>query len=75
MYDPRIGAASDGLQLKLLLTVEEAAEALSLGRTLVYELVMRKKIASIKVGRARRIPVTCLQAYVSEQLSALQKGA
>ncbi len=53
---------------KLLLTVEEAAERLSLGRTLVYDLVMRKQITSLKVGRARRIPVTALDEFVTHEL-------
>ena len=53
---------------KLLLTVEEAAQALSLGRTFVYDLVMHRKIASIKVGCKRRIPVTALHEFVARQL-------
>jgi excisionase family DNA binding protein len=60
---------------KVLLTVDEAARALSLGRTLVYELVMKREIESIKVGRMRRIPVTALQDYVRRQLAGLARGA
>ena len=67
--DPSIGPA------KVLLTVEEAANAMSLGRTLVYDLVMRGHIASIKVGRTRRIPVSALHEYVSRQLALVEKGA
>ena len=63
------------LESKLLLSVDEVAVSLSLGRSLVYKLVMHGEIPSITVGRMRRIPVTSLQAYVSEQLSQLQKGA
>ena len=53
---------------KILLTPEEAAERLSIGRTLVYELIARGAIASVRIGRARRIPVTALERYV-EQLA------
>jgi excisionase family DNA binding protein len=60
---------------KVLLTVEEAAWALSLGRTVVYELVMKREIESIKVGRMRRIPVTALHDYVGRQLAGLPRGA
>lgn len=60
---------------KVLLTVEEAAEALSVGRTLVFGLVRGQAIRSIKVGRARRIPVAALQEYVARQLAALEQGA
>jgi excisionase family DNA binding protein len=54
---------------KLLLTVEEAARALGLGRSLVYELVLREEIASIKVGRARRIPKLALEEFVANRLA------
>ena len=50
--------------VKLLLTVEEAAQILSVGRTLLYDLVMRGKVGSVKIGNARRIPVIALQAYI-----------
>jgi excisionase family DNA binding protein len=53
---------------KVLLSVEEAANAMSLGRSFIYELVMRKEIASIKVGRMRRIPIMALQDFVERQL-------
>ncbi len=54
--------------MKLLLSVDEAAAAMSLGRSLVYNLVMCQQIASIKVGRMRRIPVAALQEFVERQL-------
>jgi excisionase family DNA binding protein len=50
--------------VKLLLTVEEAAAVLSLSRTRLYGLVMRKEIYSIKVGGARRIPMQSLHEFV-----------
>ena len=53
----------------LLLTVSQAADRLELGRSLVYELVMRGEIASIKVGRARRIPTAALDQFVVERLA------
>ena len=40
---------------RLLLTVSEAAVRLSLGRSLVYSLVMNGALQSITVGRARRV--------------------
>lgn len=58
-------------QLKLLFSIDEAAAVLSLGRTLVYDLVMRDEIHSIKVGRMRRIPLSALQEYVARKLLEL----
>jgi excisionase family DNA binding protein len=51
----------------LLVRPEDAARALSLSRTTVYELLARGELASIKVGSARRIPVGALQAWIDRQ--------
>jgi excisionase family DNA binding protein len=51
---------------KLLLTVSEAAESLGLGQTMVYQLLQRKELASVKIGRARRIRVRDLEEYVAQ---------
>jgi len=56
--------------MRLLLTVIEAARALGVGRSLVYELVTAGEIASIKIGRARRIPVLALEEFVRDRLAA-----
>lgn len=57
---------TDLAEIKLLLSVEEAAAALSFGRTFVYRLMMRGEIYSVKVGRTRRIPVKALRDYVEQ---------
>jgi excisionase family DNA binding protein len=49
----------------LLLTVEEAARRLRLGRTLVYRLISSGELESVKVGRLRRVPAECLPEYVA----------
>ena len=54
---------------KLLLTIPEVAGQLNLGRSLVYLLVMRGEIDSIKVGRARRVPAEALQRFIQEKLA------
>lgn len=48
----------------LLLTVEEAAQRLSIGRTTMYSLVSAGAIKSVTIGRLRRIPSECLEEYV-----------
>ncbi len=57
----------------LLLTVEEAAERLRLGRTFVYRLIMSGELESVKVGRLRRVPAECLPAYIAT-LRRMGKG-
>jgi len=48
----------------LLLTVEEAARLLRLGRTSTYELVMRGEIQSVRIGRRRLVVREGLDRYV-----------
>jgi len=48
-----------------LLTVPQAAKALSLGTSTVHELLRSGKLASVKIGAARRIPVEAIDAFVS----------
>ena len=49
----------------LLLTVEEAAQRLSIGRTTMYSLVSAGAIESVTIGRLRRVPSECLEEYVA----------
>jgi excisionase family DNA binding protein len=48
---------------RVLLTVEEAAEQLGIGRTLTYKLINSGEIESIRIGRLRRVPTTAIQDY------------
>ena len=49
---------------KLLLRIEEAAEQLGIGRSLMYRLVLSGAIESVRLGRLRRIPTECLGEHV-----------
>lgn len=53
---------------KKLLNVNEAASALGLGRSLVYTLVATGELTSIKIGRARRIPVSAIDEFIERCL-------
>jgi excisionase family DNA binding protein len=53
---------------KKLLNVNEAATALGLGRSLVYTLVASGELVSIKIGRARRIPLSALDEFIAKRL-------
>jgi excisionase family DNA binding protein len=55
--------------MPLLMTVEEAAELLRLGRTRMYELVMSGRIVSVKVGRRRLIPRKSLEEFVESLIN------
>ncbi|GIE96679.1 helix-turn-helix domain-containing protein [Paractinoplanes rishiriensis] len=49
----------------LVLTVEQAANRLGIGRTLMYALVTSGEIESVTIGRLRRIPAECVTEYVN----------
>ena len=53
-----------------LLTAEEVAEALHIGRTRVYELLYSGELRSVKIGRLRRIPVDSLREYIAALIEA-----
>jgi len=52
-------------QAKLLLTVAEAASVLGISRSILYELLLKGEIRSIKIGRSRRIPFVALEEFVA----------
>jgi excisionase family DNA binding protein len=49
---------------RLMLTVEEAAERLGIGRTLMYELITAGEVESVRIGRLRRVPTDALSTFV-----------
>lgn len=51
-------------EARIVLTVEEAAELLGIGRTLMYALVAAGEVESVQIGRLRRIPRDALVVYV-----------
>ena len=59
-----------GADPRLLLTVEEAARRLNIGRTTMYALVSSGAVESVTIGRLRRVPSECLDNF----LAALRSG-
>ncbi|HZT66891.1 MAG TPA: helix-turn-helix domain-containing protein [Acidimicrobiales bacterium] len=66
--------ASDRSGTQLLLTPEQAARALAIGRTKLYSLIARGVIASVKVDGCRRVPVRAVEAYVDQLLRERNVG-
>lgn len=50
---------------KMLLTPEEAAHTLGIGRSKVYELMRGGALSSVRIGACRRIPVEALRSYIA----------
>ncbi len=51
-----------------LLTVEEAADVLRIGRTSMFALVKDGTIRSVRIGRLRRIPSESIVQFVNDRL-------
>ena len=49
----------------VLYSVVEAAEALRLSRSMIYELIRSGRLQTVKQGRRRLVPVDALAEYVS----------
>lgn len=58
---------------KLLLTVEETANVIGIGRTKVFELIASGVLESVRIGGARRVPTAAVADYV-ERLRASASG-
>ena len=54
----------------VLLTVEEAARRLRIGRTTCYALIRSGELESVPVGRLRRVPSDAPAAYVARLRTA-----
>lgn len=50
----------------LLLTVRQAAAALGVGRTTVYELISSGDLEVVHIGRSARIPVAAINEFVDQ---------
>ena len=59
---------AEGTTERLLLTVEEAAQRLGIGRTLAWQLVRQGELPVVRLGRCVRIPWQALQEWVARQV-------
>jgi excisionase family DNA binding protein len=50
----------------IAISVEEAAKAAGVGRTLIYEALSKNELASLKAGRRRLIRVEALRAWLRD---------
>ena len=60
---------------KLAVSVEEAAEQLSIGRTMAYDLIRQGELPSIKIGQRRLVARADLESYVERLRTADEEAA
>jgi len=60
--------------VRLVYSVEEAADLLGIGRTFMFQLVATSEIDSFKIGNRRKIPRDAIDGYIN-RLRAEQAAA
>lgn len=66
---PRRRAAAPSAPAPSLLTVPQAAAALSISRTTLYEVIRSGRLRTVRVGSRRLVPVTATQEFVARLAS------
>ena len=57
-----------------MLTVEQLAQALNIGKSMAYRLVRTGQVRSLRFGTAIRVPKTALMAAVARQSEGAGDG-
>jgi excisionase family DNA binding protein len=63
--EPSRGRAAEVVGGRLALTVPEVAQLLGIGQTLAWKLVRSGEIRSRHIGRAVRVPVEAVEAFLA----------
>lgn len=59
------------INVEELMTVREAAKRLSVSKPHVYNLMLRRELPYVQIGRSRRIPAEALDAFIREHLHGI----
>jgi len=66
MSDDSSAVGPQQFAMPLLLTINQVAALLNIGRTKTYEIIRSNKMKSIKVGSRRLVPRDAVERYVAE---------
>ena len=64
-----VGPAGPDRQPTQLLTIPEAAAALRIGRSTLYELLNAGKIPTVRLGTRRFVPAAAVEAFITANTS------
>ena len=53
-----------------LLDPQQVGQRLQIGKTKVYELIRTGELQSVQIGKLRRVPVSVLDAFIEQKMSA-----
>jgi excisionase family DNA binding protein len=54
---------------RVMLTPEQAADAIGVGRTTLFALIKSGDIDSVRIGHLRRIPADAIEAYAQRLIT------
>lgn len=57
-------------ETRYALSIEEACRSAGIGRTLIYQEIKAKRLATLKIGRRRLVPVAALRAWLNAHQQA-----
>lgn len=60
---------------ELLLTVPEAAFAMKMGKSRVYQMVRKGEIKSVKIGKSRRLLKAAVDEYVARLAGEMEMAS
>ncbi|MEB3959236.1 excisionase family DNA-binding protein [Streptomyces kunmingensis] len=75
MYDASTVTEGTDDPTLILLTVEEAARRLSIGRTYCFRLLAMGQLDSVTLGRARRVPAEAVVEFAHKLRASQCRGA
>lgn len=56
----------DNQNASTLRTIPQAAAALGVGRSTIYELIRQKRLEAVKIGRCTRVPADAIMQFISQ---------
>lgn len=62
------------MENRILLRPTEAAAAMGISRSRMYELMASGAIPAIRIGKSARVPVDALREWVTTQVAATRAG-
>ena len=68
--DDAVSVERDAVTPRLLYTPKQAAGALGIGRSKLYDLLRDGELESIHIGAARRIPAQALDEFIERRRAA-----
>jgi excisionase family DNA binding protein len=72
-WEEKVHPGTPGSADKVLLTTDEAAERLGVGRSTLYTLIRSGTLRTVKIGRRRLVPITAIPELIQSLLEETEE--